>query len=171
MIIQRLQPFKKLESAHVHLLAQDGNFFWVSQSYDRAIHESDHTIMPILFTAYKDLKDASRHYNEIRSNRFAVIMDIRERKISGKILNMTTGNSDKTPYITLVGNSMYLNNYLRRHYYEQYRSWIRKHRPDWIIREHNAVEPHYMTIYGEPAMKITWGIHSAILLLEELEKM
>ena len=166
-----LQPYRKMENQHIQVLAKNGNYYWVSQSYRRAMQELDHAKIPILFSPYKQLKEANQHYHVLNNDKLAALMDIRKTSTTAKLVNLCNGNSDKVPYISLAFNLPYLNKFLSRHYYDKYRSWIRKHRKDWNISQHNAVDPHFETITGVPMVKIIYGKQFVMISLEELEKM
>ena len=61
--------------------------------------------------------------------------------------------------------------FIFRHYRDKYRLWVRKNKPDWIIREHNAVDAHFETVMGEPMLKLTYGKQFVMVSLAELENM
>lgn len=166
-----LQPYRKLEPRHISQLAKNGYYYWVSQLYRRALGELEHTKTPILFSAYKELREASGHYQKVKDDRLAALMDVTRTGTTARLVDLCNGNTDKVPYISLTYNQRYLDTFLLRHYYHQYRSWIKKHRPDWIIREHNAVDPYFETVMGEPVARITYGKQFVIIPLAELERM
>jgi hypothetical protein len=85
--------------------------------------------------------------------------------------SICSGHTDVVPFIALVGNVQYVNRYIDIHYYEQLRSWVRKNRQWWNIRETNSLQPSFYTVMGEPVVNIRWGSHSIIVKLEELENM
>lgn len=165
-----LQPYRKLENQHIQQLAKGGNFYWVSQSYKRAQTELDHTKTPILFSAYKELKEANVHYQKVKGDKLAALMDIRRTSVTARLVNLCNGNTDFVPFISLTFNQRYLDNFIAHHYRDKYRAWIRKNRPDWIIKEHNAVDAHFETLMGEPMVKITYGKQFVMVRLEDLEK-
>ncbi len=166
-----LQPYRKLEPQHISQLAKNKYFYWVSQVYSRARQELDHTQTPILFTPYKELKDAGQHFQKVRGDKLAAIADINKNSVVARLVNLCNGNTDKAPYISLTFNQRYLDTFIFRHYYNKYRSWVRTHKPDWIISEHNAVDAHFETVVGEPMVKITYGKQFVVVSLEELESM
>ena len=167
-----LQPYRKFDSQFIQSLAREGHFFLVSQSYKRANEETDHTNIPLLFSDYKDVKEASQHCNYLvrMKDKYAAFVDIRETKITAKIVNICNGNTNKIAYIARVGNLDYVNRYIDRHYYEKMRSWVRKNR-EWKIREPNSLQPFFLTVMGEPMVNIKWGSHSVMVKVEDLERM
>lgn len=171
MIHSILQPYRNLEIHHIQAFKEKKYYFWVSQSYHRARNELDHTKTPILFTPYKDLVEANKHYHQIKDDTLAAIADINKNSHLARLVNLCNGNSDKVPYISLTFNQQHLDMFIFRHYYNTYRAWVRKNRTDWILKEHNAVDAHFQTLMGEPAVRITYGKQFVVVRLEELEKM
>ena len=168
-----LQPYRRFEASFLNQLIQGGNCYVVSQSYPRANSETDHTKKPVLFTPYKEMSEGWKHYQHLKEKQdnCAALVDIRTRKVSSKIINMCNGNADKQPYLAVVGNMQYINNYIDRHYRKKIRSWVRRYKTDWNIREHNAVDPHFETVMGEPMVRISYGKQFVMISLEELEKL
>ena len=168
-----LQPYRKFDVSFINQLTYKGIYYLVSQSYRRANVETDHTKKPILFTPYKDDKEGAKHYEQLKKkdDPCAAFVDIRKKKVATRLVEMCYGKSDKIPYIALVANLQYVNKFLFRHYYDKYRSWVKKNKPEWNIREHNAVEPHFITVMGEPMVKIMYGKQFVVVSLEELESL
>ena len=99
------------------------------------------------------------------------MVDIRTPKIAARMQEICSGKTDIIPYIALVENIEAVNRYIDQHYYEQMRSWVRKNRQWWNIREPNSLQPFFQTVMGEPVVNIKWGSHHVTVKLEELESM
>jgi hypothetical protein len=164
------QPYRRFEVGFINQLAKQGNFYLVSQSYNRADGEADHTKIPILFTPYKQLNEAGQHFRLLIEGHAAMV-DIRTPKIAARMQEICSGKTDIIPYIALVENIEAVNRYIDQHYYEQMRSWVRKNRQWWNIREPNSLQPFFQTVMGEPVVNIKWGSHHVTVKLEELESM
>jgi hypothetical protein len=163
-----LQPYRRFEAAFIRQLDKQERFYLVSQSYSRAEYEVDHTKIPILFSPYKQLNEAGQHFRLLTEGHAAMV-DIRTPKVAARMRDICSGKTDIAPYISLVGNIESVNRYIDQHYYEQMRTWIRKHRDWWLIREPNSLQPSFLTVMGVPTVKIQWGSHHVLVKLHELE--
>ncbi len=166
-----LQPYRKLEPQHISKLAYNGSLFWVSQSYKRGQLELDHSKTAILFSPYKDRLEANQHFNKLQKDKLAARVNIDNKTHLARLINLCNGNTPFVPFISLTFNLPFIDMFIFRHYRDKYRAWIRKNKPDWIIREHNAVDAHFETVMGEPMLKLTYGKQFVMVSLEELEKM
>ena len=79
-----LQPFRKFEVTFINQLIKGGSVYLVTQAYERAAAEFDHTKKPILITPYKDEKEAAKHYEHLKSNGalYAGFVDIRKGPVA-----------------------------------------------------------------------------------------
>ena len=166
----RLQPYWKLSNSFLVQLTNKGSFYLVSQSYDRGQEETDHTRKSVLFTPYKDPNEAHRHFLHLR-DRFAAVVDIRKSKVARRMSEICSGKTEILPFLALAKDLQTINHYLDLQCREQIRSWVRKHRQGWNIREPNSLQPSFYIVMGEPAVNIKWGSHSVTVKLEELERL
>lgn len=166
----RLQPYWTFTNSFLIQLTNKGSFYLVSQAYDRGQEETDHTKKPVLFTPYKEADQAHRHFLNLR-DRFAAIVDIRKPKVAARMTDICRGKTDIMPFVAIAKDLETINHYLDLQCREQIRSWVRKHRQGWNIREPNSLEPSFQTVMGEPVITIKWGSHTVSVKLEELESM
>jgi len=165
-----LQPYRAFEACLLPQLSKQDKFYLVSQSYSRAEHAGDHTKRPILFSPYKELYEAQRHFKMLK-DKCAAIVDIRNPNITARMQAICSGKTDIMPFIALVENMEAINRYIDQHYHQQMRSWVRINKQWWNIREPNSLQPSFHILMGEPVIKIKWGSHDVMVKLEELESM
>lgn len=166
----RLQPYQKFVSSFITRLIQQDKPYVVSQSYSRADEEADHTKTPVLFSPYKELYEARSHFIMLNDH-FAALADIRLPKTRQRLEQICSGRTDIIPYLAAVQDIQAVNRFIDQHYYNQMRSWVRRNREKWNIREANSLQPFFETEMGVPMVKIKWGSHHVMVKLEELENL
>src|SRR3954469_21598779 len=98
-----VQPFERFKSIYIDRLIQMKKFYLVSQTYTRGFgHYDEHNKTNILVTDYDDPGLAKIHFNAVLHDKFAAVIDLRNEKHKGKIMEMLEPNSTYTLYWSIV---------------------------------------------------------------------
>src|SRR4051812_17077952 len=97
------QPYPRLEEKYLPEFLKKGKRYFVSQSYPRG-HVKYFGIekIPIVFTLYDKLTEANVHFDAVRKDKYAAIIDLEKPTHLERVNSMLQKDSQYDVYISMV---------------------------------------------------------------------
>ncbi|KAA9037125.1 hypothetical protein FW778_16985 [Ginsengibacter hankyongi] len=163
-----LQPFVPFEKIHLKQLIDLGCIYIVTQTYHRVDHFKERKEVQLLLTDYKDLGPATMHYNAVRSDKYAAIINLKNRKHLAKIEEMMTGNKYDL-FWGILKSSADLKKRLEASYKPKIRQFLMT-KTSWRIATDEEVKTQFEVTFGELFLILKWRTQKLRIKFEEIEK-
>ena len=165
-----LQPFEPLKLVYLQKLVQLKKTFLVSQTFQRAAeHIADSEKINLLFSDYAEHGPAKIHFNAVRHDQYAAIIDLTRETHYKKITDMLRADSRFCPYWAVVKSADGLEKQINARYKDQMRTYIRKH-TTWRIGGEETIKPAIAVIFGELFITLKYAGQTLKVKFSDIEK-
>ena len=165
-----LQPFELLKPVHLNRLIELKKNYLVSQTYKRA-HDpfSEEQQIDLLFSDYDDIGLAKGHFQALRGDRFAAIIDLQKTEHCAKLKEMLAPESGYRLFWAVVRSKKELEDRITGKYKDHMKRYIQRN-TSWRINRNTTIFPQLQVIYGELFIILKYGSETRRITFEELEK-
>src|SRR4051812_18453524 len=109
------QPYPRLEEKYLPEFLKKGKRYFVSQSYVHGqVKYFDKEKTLIVFTLYGSLVDANVHFDAVRKDKYASIIDLEKPAHMVKVKEMLQQNSKYDVYISMVWKNAETEAYIKK---------------------------------------------------------
>jgi hypothetical protein len=166
-----LQPFEEFKPAYIDRLMALGRRWLVSQTYWRAT-ENDRGLpfsrINLLLSDYAEPGEARLHYNAVKNDRYASIIDLMHPPHLEKIREMLTTESGYRIFFAVVRSAKELENTINRKYKERLKQYVDR-QTNWRISRDAVVRPMIQLSFGELFIILKHGSQSIRIKFQEIE--
>jgi hypothetical protein len=163
------QPYPRLEEKYFPEFLKRGKRYFVSQSYPPGqVKYFDKEKVPIVFTLYCSLVDANVHYDAVKKDKYASIIDLEKPAHQEKVKSMLQPDSKYDVYISMVWKNEKIDAYIKKQYSTNVERYISKS-TSWRIPRIENVDFALKIIFGEPFMEIKWRNNTLQVRFQEIE--
>jgi hypothetical protein len=167
-----LQPFEEFKPAYIPRLLQLGHRYLVSQTY-RRIGDPDRDTqgapVHLLFSDYIELGEARLHFNAVKKDRFAAVIDLQNPRHLNRIMEMLSAGSPYRIYFAVIRSAKELENLVNRKYKERLKEYVEK-QTNWRLSHDTVVKPTIQLSFGEIFIILRHGNQHIRIKFEEIEK-
>ena len=166
-----LQPFEEFKPVYLSRLIQLGRRYLVSQTYVRAKEiESDpfSSRVNLLFSDYVQPGEAKLHFNAIKKDRYASIIDLERPSHLNRVREILMEGSGYRIFFAVVRDAKELENEINKHYKEKLKQYIDK-QTNWKISRDTIVKPSLQLSFGELFIILKHGNQQIRIKFEDIE--
>jgi hypothetical protein len=165
-----LQPFEHLTQQYLNKLIELKKRWLVTQSYARGIDPfADEKKIPILFTDYDDIETAKTHWNAVRNDRFASIIDLEKPLHLQKLEEMLRPISQYQLFWAVVKSVDELEQRVNSKYNANMRRYI-ENNTSWKPSGDDSLTPSIQVIFGEVFIILKYQKEVLKVKFEEIER-
>lgn len=164
-----LQPFIRLLPLYVDKLVATNKKYFVTQSYKAGAPFSSADIKSILVSVYDDPGLAKTHFNAVKEDSMAAIVDLNKPAHKDKLYEMLGGDKYHV-YWAVVKNASEIEKKVNANYRDKMRRYIERN-TDWKISRDAAMRPSLQLIFGELYINLRYGMQTIRVKFEEIEKL
>jgi len=146
-----LQPFEPFTPSLILRLKKLDRPFLVSQSYPRAMTRSEKAAdqkMALLFSDYPARGPARLHFEAIRADRYAAVIDLQNEKHQRTLEQMLEPISNYQLFFAMLRSAKALENQVNGFYKDRLRQYVDRH-TTWRLPRDAAVKPSVELVFGE----------------------
>lgn len=164
------QPFEKFNQANVNGLIRLKKFWLVSQTYQRGFDPfEDSDRIPILLSDYEDVGLARIHYNAVKSDKYAAIVQLQRQDHMNKLFEMLSSSSQYDLFWSIVKDAKTTEKVMNSKYASHIRRFILKN-SNWNIGAEETIIPKLEVTFGELFIILKRGSQRIRVKFEEIEK-
>lgn len=164
-----LQPFIRLLPVFVQKLEAINQKYIVTQSYKAGKSVlAEREVSSILVSVYDDLGLAKTHWNAVREDAMAAIIDLNKPAHKEKLYEMLSG-SKYLVYWSVVKDAAALEKRINAKYRDNMRRYIEKN-TTWKIARDATLRPSIQLVFGELYINLKYGSQLIRVKFEEIEK-
>lgn len=149
-----------------------GHRYLVSQTY-RRISDPDRDLpgapVHLLFSDYIELGEARLHFNAVKKDRYAAVIDLQNPRHLNRIMEMLSSGSHYRIYFAVVRSAKELENLVNRKYKERLKQYVEK-QTNWRLSHDTMVKPTIQLSFGEVFIILRHGNQHIRIKFEEIEK-
>lgn len=166
-----LQPFELFSEQHLNTVMEDKPCYLVTQSYRRGFdHFGDHEKKDILVTDYTDHGLTKIHYNAVRTDQFAALLDMQKEQHVNKIKELLQPDTKYNLFWAVVRSRKELEERINRRY--RLNMWnYAKNVKNWNIEKDSKLRPTVEVTFGELFIVLKHGSQRLRIKFEEIEAM
>jgi lipoprotein NlpI len=165
-----LQPFIPFKLVYLERFQNNGTNYFVTQSYHRAYdHFADHAKTDLLVSEYEDRTQAITHFNAVKADKYAAIIDISKPAHLDKFKQMLSPESNYRVFWTVLEEKETIEKRMNEKYKEQLRKYLNE-QTTWKITGDEKIKPQLEVIFGELFITIKRGAHKLRVKLDEIER-
>ena len=165
-----LQPFEPFRPMFIGKLIQLKARYLVSQTYTRA---ADHFGAPgktmILLSDYDHPGSAKMHFNAVKHDRYAAILDLENERHKKKLTEMLSAGSKYLLFWSVVKSKKQLEHRINAQYRDNMRRYIERH-TNWRIGRDLGIRPSVEVTFGELFIILKYSGQTIRLKFEEIER-
>lgn len=164
-----LQPFLLFELRHLQGLPGLGKKYLVTQSYSRGEDHLGEAKTPLLVSDYDDIGLAKIHFNAVRDDKYAAIVDLTNQAHFEKIKALLSEGSKYRLFWNTVHKKKELVERVNARYQDHMRRYLAKN-TTWRISRDYGFTPDIQVIFGEVFAILKYGRETKRVKFEEIEK-
>ena len=161
-----LQPFELFNNKYLAGLIRLKKIYIVTQTYTRAKQQAEK--VNILLTDYEDPGLAKIHFNAVKQDPFASIIDLSREKHISKVNEMLSSHSGYILYWSVINDKKFKTKALAK-YKDNVRKYILEH-TNWRISADADIDTHLELTFGIFYLVIKRGAQKLRPAFEEIEK-
>jgi hypothetical protein len=172
MEIRLLQPFEEFKPVYILRLIQLGRRYLVSQTYYRVKEmdaDPENSRINLLLSDYVERGEANLHFNAVKKDRYAAIIDLQHPTHLNKIREMLMEGSRYRIYFAVVRSAKELENLINNRYKEKLKHYVEK-QTNWRISRDAIVKPTIQLSFGEIFIILKHGNQHIRIKFEEIEQ-
>lgn len=162
-----IQPFEKFLPAYIERLIRLNKNYLVSQTYSRAANHPTNTTA-ILLSDYDDKGEAQLHHKAVRHDRYAAIINLKEKAHQNKLIEMLDAHSAYEIYWAVMKDKAAIKQQLDQQYKEHIKKFIAKN-TQWRITSGERVHTILQVTFGDLFIIIKKGTQTLRVKFEEIE--
>src|SRR3954454_21264721 len=164
-----LQPFVRLQREYIQGFVRMKKIYLVSQFYKNGNEpEATPPKEAILFTDYDDKWLAHAHYEAIKGDKYAYVLDLSNPVHKEKVISMMNTDSKHVAYWAAVMSKEQLAKELNERYTDNIRHYI-KAKTSWRIGGKDTLHPLVQVIFGELYITFRYAGEELRIKLKEIE--
>jgi hypothetical protein len=163
-------PFIRFEQRFIDAFRKSKERYLVSQVYERAIEKfEDKRKVGLLLTKYSDLNQATVHFQAIKEDKYAAIIDLEKEVHRNKIIDLVSAQSKYVVFSNLVGEISATEKMLTKKYADSIKRYITRF-TNWRIGSDKTIYPKMDIVFGELFVTLNYNNEKIRIKLAELEK-
>ena len=163
-----LQPFEQFKIEYLTRLIELKKVYLVSQTYKRVVeHFVENERINILLTDYDSYQYAQVHFNAIKGDRYASIINLEKQEHRAKIEEMLSGQKYQL-YWSVVKSAESLAKRLDDKYTDHIKRYIQKN-TTWRIARDSKITPKFEVVFGELFITIRYNTQQLRVKFEDIE--
>lgn len=163
------QPYPKLEEKYLPEFLKKGKKYFVSLSYPPGeVRRFEKEKTPLVFTLYGSLVDANVHFDAVRKDKYAAVIDLEKPAHLEKVKSMLQQDSKFDVYISMVWKNAETAAYIKKQYSTNVVRYVSKS-TSWRIPRVEEVQFELKIIFGEPFLEIKWRNNTLQVRFEYIE--
>ncbi len=123
----------------------------------------------LLFSDYVELGEAKLHFNAVKKDRFAAIIDLQNQAHIKKIQEMLMTGSGYRIYFAVVRSAKELENLVNKKYKDRLKQYIDK-QTNWRLSRDTIVKPTIQLSFGELFIILKHGNQHIRIKFEDIEE-
>ena len=164
-----LQPFEPFKKIYLDKIISMKRIYMVSQNYKRGFnHFAEAHKIDLLFTEYEDKGLAEMHYNAVKQDKFASIINLSKNEHLSKVIEMMNGEKYNL-YWCVVKSPVELQKRIDSGYKDEVKRYINK-QTDWRIKGNEELKVDIEVVFGELYVNLKWNSKRIKTKFEEIEK-
>jgi hypothetical protein len=164
-----LQPFELFKPICVDRLSKLKKRYLVSQSYTRGFSEDeDQHKTNILLSDYDILGGANIHFNAVKKDKYASIIDLEKEQHQKKLFEMLEPDSKYRLFWAVVKSKKELEERINLRFKENMRRYIELH-TNWRIDRNTTIKPSVQVTFGELFIILKYASQTLRIKFEEIE--
>lgn len=166
-----LQPFEDFKPAYISRLLKLDRRWLVSQTYRRVQEENLDPAdirINLLFSDYVELGEAKLHFNAVKKDPYAAIIDLKNPAHLKKIQEMLMAGSRYRIYFAVVRSAKELENLVNKKYKDKLKQYVDK-QTNWRISRDAIVKPTIQLSFGELYIILKHGSQHIRIKFEDIE--
>ena len=165
-----LQPFEHFNNTSLQRLLQLKKNYMVTQTYTRELERwSASGKTALLISDYSDEGLAKIHFNAVRHDRYAAIVNLLKPEHYTKLNALLEPGSSFHLYWAVVHETGELQKEVNRRYKDQMRNYIREN-TNWRISGDQHIKPSLAVIFGELFITLKYAGQTLRIKFAEIEK-
>ena len=167
-----IQPFEPFRPGYLPRLIELGRRYLVSQTYHRVRDADTDPLVRrvnLLFSDYMELGEAKLHFNAVKKDRYAAIIDLSNPAHVQKIQGMFAAGSGYRMFFAVVHSAKELENLVNRKYRDRLRRYVDR-QTDWRISHDAIVKPTIQLSFGELFVILKHKNQHIRIKFEEIER-
>jgi hypothetical protein len=165
-----LQPFEEFKPDYLPRLIRLGRRWLVSQTYCRAqARDTLGSRINLLFSDYKEAGQARLHYNAVKTDRYAAIVDLMNPVHQQKMRDMLSAGSGYRMFFAVVRSAKALEDQINKTYKDKLKHYVEK-QTDWRISHDAVVKPSIQLSFGEIYIILKHGSQRIRIKFGEIER-
>ncbi|MBC7849327.1 MAG: hypothetical protein H7Y31_06310 [Chitinophagaceae bacterium] len=164
-----LQPFEIFRPEYVTKLLSLKKRYLVSQSYARfSDRPGDEQKTGLLVSEYQDPGLAKVHFNAVRNDKFAAILDLENPAHRNKFESMLSVESLYRIFWSVVKSTKELEALVNHKYKDHMRRYIDRN-TNWRLNRDSGIKPSLQVIFGELYLILKHAGQTIRIKFEEIE--
>ena len=164
-----LQPFERFSPLFIDRLIQLKARYLVSQTYGRALEEfTPVPRTPLLLTDYDNPGAANIHWNAVKQDRYAAVLDLENGIHKKKLLEMSANHSTYELFWSVVRSKKALEQRINLKYKDHLRRYIER-TTNWRIGSNHSIRPSVEVSFGEVFITLRHSGQRLRIKFEEIE--
>lgn len=164
-----LQPFIKLLPLYVERLEATNKKYFVTQSYKAGTDRTqENKIASLLVSVYDDPGLAETHWNAVRGDAMAAVINLNRPAHKQKLYEMLSGTKYHV-YWAVVKDSADLEKKINAKYKDNMRRYLER-TTDWKFSRDASLRPSIQLVFGELYINLRYGAQLIRVKFEEIEK-
>ncbi len=166
-----LQPFEPFTPSLILRLKKLDRPFLVSQSYPRAMTRTEKAAdqkTALLFSDYAARGTAHVHFDAVRADRYAALIDLQNENHQRKLEQMLEPTSKYQLFFAMLRSVKALENQVNGFYRDRLRRYIDQH-TNWRLSRDAAVTPSVHVVFGELFLEIRHAGQSLRIRFMDIE--
>jgi hypothetical protein len=164
-----LQPFEPFTGSILIRLTKLERPYLVSQTYHRA-HPSPEEKIQLLLTDYNEPGGAKLHFNAVKKDKYAAIIDLQNDKHRKKLEDMLLTDSKYQLFFAVVRSTNKLEQQIRTRFTEKIKLYV-KQQTNWRPRRADEVSASVQLTFGELFIVLKHFSQTIRIRLEDIEAM
>jgi hypothetical protein len=166
-----LQPFLPFEKKYLSRLQSLNKRYLVSQSYPRGMnHLADIPAVPVLLTDYDDPGLARTHWNAVKQDPLASVIDLNNASHAQKLEEMMQKDSGYSLFWSVFPSAAEVERRISLKYRDHIRRYMTKVM-HWTFAGPTPIRPKIEVIFGELHLHLRYGGYDQLRVkFEEIEK-
>ncbi len=164
-----LQPFEQFKDIYIDRLIKLKKVYLVSQTYKRVVeHFAENERINILLTDYDSYQYAQVHFNAVKGDKYASIINLEKPEHKAKLEEMLSGQKYQL-YWSVVKSADQLAKRLNEKYTDHIKRYIKKN-TTWRIPKESEISPKFEVVFGELFITIQYSTQKLRVKFDEIEK-
>jgi hypothetical protein len=164
------QPFERFHAKYITGLINLKKIYLVTQTYNRGFDHFENDVKTnILITDYENKVEADIHYNAVKGDKYASIMNLENEKHKEKLIEMLNVNSKYCVYWAIVKDAKSIMKTLDLKYKDNVRRYI-ANKTNLRLKPSETLFTSLVVNFGEIYLVIKAGNKPITVIFGDIEK-